>query len=408
MYKQSKTQSKSRTQIVVIGAGYAGLLAANRLSNTPNAQVTLISESDQFVERVRLHQAGAGTGRAFHPVRSLLNRRVQFVQARVAAVQPEQNAVVLADGTRHTYDKLVVTLGSHVDRDSVPGVREFAFALDGGQVDALHTRLAGLRAGGRVVVVGGGLTGIEAATEFAEAYPQVRVVLLTRGKLGEDLSAPGAAHLRRVFARLHIEIVEETNVERVEADGVLAGSNRIPADVVVWAGSFAVPALAHDAGLKTNERGQILVDECLRSLSHPNIYAAGDSAALPYANVPIRMACATAQPMALYVGNSVKADLAGKPLPAYQFGYLIRCISLGRGQALVQRVQPDDTPIPSIITGRVATWIKELICRATVLSIRAERLFPSAYTYPVPKMPARTITLTPQPEAVQAGGQAGR
>lgn len=101
------------------------------------------------------------------------------------------------------------------------------------------------------------------------------------------------------------------------------------------------------------------MDEQFRSISHTNVYAIGDSA-----EMPLRMACATALPMGAYVVDLLSDQLAGKSeTPPFRFGYAIRCISLGRNNGLVQMVHPDDSPKEQIISGWLGARIKKLVCR---------------------------------------------
>src|SRR5690606_32950005 len=108
-----------------------------------------------------------------------------------------------------SYDTLVHALGSAPADPGVPGVAEHADELASrpGAL-RLRERLAGLGAGGRVVVVGGGLTGIEAVTEIAEARPDLDVALAARGGFGDWLSDAGRRHLRRALVRLGVTVHE--------------------------------------------------------------------------------------------------------------------------------------------------------------------------------------------------------
>ncbi len=132
-----------------------------------------------------------------------------------------------------------------------------------------------------------------------------------------------------------------------------------------------------------NERGQVLVDPYLRSISHPDVYGAGD-AAVPVADpgAPIRMACATALPMGSQAADNVAAAIAGRPQTAFRFAYVIQCISLGRRDGLIQFTNADDSPRERIVTGRAAAWLKELVCRFAFLSVRLTRRWPGAYRWP--------------------------
>ena len=107
----------------------------------------------------------------------------------------------------------------------------------------------------------------------------------------------------------------------------------------------------------------------MRSLTSPTIYAAGDSAAFaPEVGLTIRMACATAVPMAAHAADNLYAQLVGEPQQPFRFGYVVQCISLGRHDGLIQRVRADDSPTDRIMTGRPAAWFKEAICRSAALA----------------------------------------
>ena len=137
-----------------------------------------------------------------------------------------------------------------------------------------------MRTASTVAVVGGGLTGIETATELAETYPDRTVRLVTSGTLGVALSERGRQHLHQTFDRLGIQVREHAKVAKVAADGLLLeGGEHIDADVVAWTTGFRVPPLAREAGLAVGDNGRMLVDGTMRSVSHPEVYGIGDAAA---------------------------------------------------------------------------------------------------------------------------------
>lgn len=365
-------------QIIILGGGYAGLMTAIRLSHVNRASITLVNAAPDFVERIRLHQQSAGQPIPRRPIAHLLRGTgVTFIQDTVTEINPD--TIITAAGRRLPYDMLVYALGSYTDRDSVPGVREHAFTLMPDSVAALYGRLGQAR---RLAIVGGGATSIEAAAEFAESFPDLRVTLITRGRLGDSFSEKGAAYLYRTFDRLGVKVREGVTVTALEADRAHTSDGAIPFDVSVWAGPFIAPPLARQSGLRSNARGQILVDSTLRAVSNPNIYAVGDAAYLP----GIRMACATAMPMGAHAADNIRALLAGREQMPFRFGYILRCLSLGRRDGLVQMVRPDDMPREKIITGWAGALIKEQICRMTVSALSLERHLPGRiYRWPQPE-----------------------
>ncbi|WP_367136291.1 NAD(P)/FAD-dependent oxidoreductase [Saccharothrix sp. HUAS TT1] len=353
--------------VVVIGAGYAGLVAAKVAARSTGAGVTLVNARDRFVERVRLHQLAAGQPLRDLPLADLVRGAgVELVVDRVTDIDLRAREVRLTGGAL-AYDRLVYALGSHADLDAVPGAAEHAHAVST-QEDAEKLARA-LRHARAVVVMGGGLTGIEAAAELAESRPDLDVRLVTAGGFGADLSAKGRAHLHRVFDRLGVGVRDHAEVTEVRADGlVLAGGEHVAADAVVWTAGFRVPDLAARAGLAVDDRGRVLVDHTLTSVSHPEVLAVGDAAAITRPDgLELRMACATGLPTAQRAARGLAKRLAGGEPGPIGFRYRVRCISLGRRDGLIQFVDADDRPRERVLTGRAAARVKELVVRGTVL-----------------------------------------
>src|SRR5947208_722107 len=128
---------QASTQVVVLGAGYAGLMAAMRLAAKTDGRrvgITLVSERDTFDERVRNHQLAAGERLPLYPLAAMLQgTRIQFVRGRVIDWQARggEIAVIMGqDAQKLQYDYLVYALGSHVDSAAVRGVKEHAYTLD--------------------------------------------------------------------------------------------------------------------------------------------------------------------------------------------------------------------------------------------------------------------------------------
>src|SRR5438105_10349501 len=169
-----------QTEVAIIGAGYAGMLATVRLAGKlrrhhVSVSMTLVNASDVFVERLRLHEFAAHHPLKRRPITNILRGTgVNFVQGNVTHIDTAHHALAVQTetGTQHLhYDKLPYALGSTTDRDSVPGVRDYAYTFaPTGPLSAAELRehLPALNeTGGRLVVCGGGATGIEAAAEFA-------------------------------------------------------------------------------------------------------------------------------------------------------------------------------------------------------------------------------------------------
>jgi NADH dehydrogenase len=361
-------------RIVVLGAGYAGAHTAGRLArrlDPHDVRITVVNADPDFVERIRNHQLATGQQLRHRPLSEVFaGTGVVVRQARVSAVDVDGKTVQLADQEDLAYDTLVVALGSTVDEHGVPGVAEYAHHVAGRAAALrLQERLRGLAAGATVLVVGGGLTGIETATEIAESRPDLHVAIA--GSAGAWLSAKAREHLRGTFDRLGIVVHEHTEVVRVEDSGVVTGAgSRIPADVTVWTAGFATHPIAAATALEVAGDGRIVVDDTMRSVSHPDVYAVGDAGiAVGAGDKPLRMSCASGIPMAWRAADAIAARLTGREIPDRTIGYTIQCISLGRRDAIVQFVTPDDRVKPSVVTGRAGARVKEFICAGAGWSV---------------------------------------
>ncbi|MGI5131888.1 NAD(P)/FAD-dependent oxidoreductase [Pseudonocardia sp. CA-107938] len=384
-------------RIVVLGAGYAGTHAAGRLArrlHRDDVEITLVNADPDFVERVRLHQLAVGQELRLRLLRDVFAHTGVVVRtSRVTAVDVDARTVELLDphgGTdRIGYDTLVYALGS-VAPDGVPGVAEHAHSVSSRPAALrLHQRLLDLPAGGTVLVVGGGLTGVEAVTEIAESRPDLHVALAVRGEPGEWLHERARRYLRRTFDRLRIAVHAHTEVTAVDGAGAATGAGGfIPADVVVWAAGFAAHPMAAATTLRLAPTGQIVVDAAMRSVSHPDVHVVGDAAfAIGAGGAPLRMSCSSGIPSAWRAADAVAARLTGRRVPEPLIGYYAQCISLGRRAGIVQHVSPADRARPVVLTGRSAALVKEFICSAAAWSIG----------HPTLLMPSRRLRIVAAP-----------
>jgi NADH dehydrogenase FAD-containing subunit len=365
-----------RHRIIVLGAGYAGAGAAGHLArhlHPDDVEITVVNAGPDFVERIRLHQVAAGRELRRHGLTGMFaGTGIRLRVARVTAVDAGQRTVTVTDDAgadRIPYDTLLYTLGSTVGDRGVPGVAEHAFDVAGEPAALrLRRRLAELGDGRTVLVVGGNLTGIEAATEIAEARPGLRVTLVTSGELGGRLGGPARRHLRRAFDRFGITVHEHTTVTRVgEAGAGTADGTAFAADVTVWAAGFAAHPFAAAGGLRVEADGRITVDRLLRSVSHPDVYAAGDSVhAVGENGRPLPMSCATAGFTRMQATATIIGDLTGRPIAQSALAYPGNCIGLGGRDAIFQRVGADSRSTSWSLRGRPAAAIKAGVFRGTV------------------------------------------
>ena len=347
-------EREAAVSTTIIGAGYAGVMAANRLAGR-GEPVTLVTPHPWFVERIRLHALAAGTRPDVRrELSSMLHPAVEVVAGTVTRI--DDDSVRLASGESLGYETLIYAVGSGAGSSA-------AFRVSS-EADALRLREA-LRAQpeATVTVVGAGLTGVELAGVLTEAGRRVRLVAES-----PPARRAAAAHLDELRRRaVEVEFRRHDFDERAEG-------------ITVDATGFGIPSLAADSGLPVDDQGRLLVDATLTVPGHPRILGAGDAVRMEGAR-HLRPACATALPMGAHAADVIDARRRGVAPEPFDLGYLLQCVDLGEGRGHVQFVRPDDSERRPALTGRTGGLVKEAVCRMTLRWLTQERERPGRFSW---------------------------
>lgn len=344
-----------RKQILIIGAGFAGMwaaLSAARLAdkNQQDIDITVIAPQPELRVRPRFYESAVQTLVA--PLQPLFEvTGVTFLRGTVEKILPASKEVSWKDThgeTRlHRYDRLVLASGSQVNRSIVAGAAEHAFDLDQLESAAvLEQHLQDLakqpesKARNTVVVCGGGFTGIEMALELPGrlsdilgADAKTRVVVV---ECGAQPGARWSQELRDVIAEasteLNVEWMVNSEVESVDASGVtLKDGQTIASQTVIWTVGVQANGLTAQIDAPRDRQGRLHVNANLQVVGHEDIYATGDVA---YAATDDKgnhalMTCQHAILLGKFAGNNVAASLLNvEPLPYRQEMY-VTCLDLG-------------------------------------------------------------------------------
>jgi NADH dehydrogenase len=341
---------------------YAALAAA-RLRDAHRVpadalEIALVAPAPTLVVRPRLYEPNPESLTA--PLGPLLEAiGVVYVQGCVEVVDTRGQSIeaVDASGNRYSlaYDRLVVATGSRLFRPEVPGLAEHAFSVDQlGEAIKLDAHLKGLtrrpasKARNTVVVVGGGFTGIEAATEMPArlreilgADAEIQVVIVERGMaIAPDMGAEPRPLIEKALRESAIESRLGVGVTRVDADGVtLSDGSRIETETVIWAaGMRAAPLTAEIPGQRDN-LGRLLVDRDLRVPEAPGVFATGDAARAACDDIGhyALMSCQHATRLGAFAGNNAAAELIGEPTQPYHQRAYVTCLDLGEAGAVFTR-----------------------------------------------------------------------
>ncbi|MFI8828779.1 NAD(P)/FAD-dependent oxidoreductase [Streptomyces sp. NPDC053431] len=376
------SEHNSPSKVVVIGGGYAGTLAANRLRARPDLDITLINPRPDFVERIRLHQYVARSGEATIDYDTLLGSGIKLVVDRATRIDTTAREVRLASGRALDYDYVIYAVGSTgAAPAAVPGAAGHACDVaEWESARRLRARLDELPLDAPVTVVGGGLTGIETAAELAE---QGRGITLVCGSaLAPTFSAAGRRYIAAWLTRHGVAVLEGVSVTEVRQDAVVLADGGVrPSALTVWTAGFGVPDLAAASGLRTDGIGRLLTDETLTSIDDDRVIAAGDAAAP--SGRPLRMSGYAAGPLGAQAADTVLSRLAGTEPAVIELAFSGACVSLGRRAGIRQLARKDDTALNLYIGGRAGAAIKELTCKFVVAKrIRREAARPGSMGWP--------------------------
>lgn len=370
------------TDVVVIGGGYAGVMAGNRLTKRDDLAVTLINPRPVFVERLRLHQLVGGSHPAVVGSDRVLAPGVRLVVDTATWIAVADQQVRLATGGALGYDYLIYAVGSGSIQPGVPGAAEFAYPIS--TLEAAQRLRAALtaisRASDPVTVVGAGATGIETAAELAELGH--RVTLLCGAVLGPYLHPRARRSMAKQLARLGVTVLDgpDATVTGVTRDAVrLADGSELLSTVTIWTAGFGVPDLASRSGLRTDSLGRLLTDETLTSVDDTHIVAAGDAAAP--SGRPFRMCCQSARPLGAHAADTVLSRIAGRTPRQVNVGLAGQCVGLGRRAATAQIASTDDVATGFYVGGRVAAAIKESASSLMVKELAHEAAKPGSFSW---------------------------
>jgi NADH dehydrogenase len=405
------SESPTPHRIVIVGGGAGGLELATRLGDTLGRQglahITLIERARSHFWKPHLHEIAAGSmdlhahatdylaQAHWHGFRYRLGEMVGLDRAQrlvhVAPVLDDEGAAVTPPYTR-AYDTLVIAVGSQTNDFGTPGVAEHAIALETpAEAERFHRRLvnACLRAHMQteplsprqlqVALIGAGATGVELAAELHKATrtlvsynleridPErdIRIHLIEAGpRILPALPERIAASATDLLRGLGVQVRTGSRVTAVTAEGVeLAGGERVPAELVVWAAGVKAPDFLRTLdGLETNKINQLSLRPTLQTTLDDNVFAIGDCGAVAWlghtGTVPPRAQAAHQQ--ASHLVGQMRRRLRGQPLKPWRYRDFGSLVSLGEYSTV-------GNLMGALVGGNL--WVEGLFARTMYLSL---------------------------------------
>jgi NADH dehydrogenase len=393
--------------IVIIGAGFAGLMAAlsaarlrDEKSVSPEKlKITVVAPEPALIVRPRLYERDPASMVA--PLGELFAATdIDFYAGWVDTIDAEAGVVSItgADGkaAKLPYDRLILATGSHGFQPPIPGLSEFGHSVtDREGAIALDKHLHNLAkrpaspARNTIIVGGAGFTGIEVATEMPGRLGEilgedtmVRVIIVERGSVvAPDMGVEPGPYIEDRLCDLGIETVLGSGIASLDEGGVtLENGERIEAETVIWSAGMRASPLTAQLPAERDNLGRILVDPDLRVPGFPRIFATGDTAKAAtddQGNFSL-MSCQHARRLGSFAGHNAVADLLGEAtLPYNQPSYVV-CLDLGPDTAIFTRGW---SPRAVELTGAEAKKVKMDINAVWIYPPAAERkaAFQNAY-----------------------------
>ncbi|WP_306982633.1 NAD(P)/FAD-dependent oxidoreductase [Alkalicoccobacillus murimartini] len=276
-------------KLVILGAGYGGMRVMQRLlpNDLPeNVEITLIDRLPYHCLKTEYYALAAGTA-ADHHLRVAFpeDSRLKITYANVKAVQLEEKSVLLESGESIPYDKLIVGLGCEDKYHGVPGAKEHAYGIQTmGATRKTYEAINNVRPEGVVSIVGGGLSGVELASELRESRPDLTIKLFDRGEI--ILSAfprKLSTYVQGWFLEHGVEIINKSNITKVEPDAIYNHDDRIEADAVIWTAGVQPVDVVRNLDVAKDSSGRVELTPQHFLPNNEDVFIVGDCASLPHA-----------------------------------------------------------------------------------------------------------------------------
>jgi len=303
-------------KLVLLGAGYGNMRILSRLLTkdlSADVEITLIDRTPFHSIKTEFYALAAGTvSDSVVRVALPVHEQLKVINGEVIEVSPGEKCVYLEDGSQISYDELVIGLGCSDKYHDVPGAAEYTYSIQTiGKSRITYEKLLGLGSGATVGIVGAGLSGIELASELRESRPDLNIKLFDRSpRILIDFPERLSSYVKKWFDENNVEVVAESNITRVEQNGLFNHEETIPVDAVVWTAGIRPVPVVQRIETEKGSSGRLILNKYHQLPEHKDVYVVGDCASLPYAP-----SAQVAEEQAEQIVQVLRLVWAGKELP---------------------------------------------------------------------------------------------
>jgi NADH dehydrogenase len=304
-------------RLVILGGGYGGLRIIEHVL-TPdlpdNVFVTLVDRMPFHGLKTEYYALAAGT----EPEQAIRvpfpsDPRLTIKHGEVTGVNLDERLVRFANGDTLAYDWLVIALGCEDRYHDIPGADVYTHSIQTlAATRNTYAAVNNVNPYGTVTIVGGGLSGVEVASELRESRPDLNIRIVDRG---ESILSPFPKKLQQYASQWFIEhdvqLVSMANVNRVEKGVVYNHNQPLETDAIIWTAGIQANRIVRELPIELDNIGRAVLNKYHQIPTHPNVYVVGDCASLPFAP-----SAQLAEVQGEQIAMMLKKDIKGEEYPA--------------------------------------------------------------------------------------------
>lgn len=275
--------------LVILGGGYGGLRAIQKLLNEKDVKqvsITLIEKEAFHSLKTEFYALAAGTVADSNLRMSFPNDiRLELKFESVQHIHLNENRIELASGDNISYDDLIIGLGCEDKYHNVPGAQENTLSIQSmRRARKTYHVLQGVKPNGKVAIVGGGLSGVELASELRESRPDLEILLFDRG---ENILSMFPARLYNYvtewFLENDITIVNRANITKVDWNVLFNHDEKIETDAIIWTAGIQANKIVRELDVEKDHIGRLVTTKYHHLPDYDNVFVVGDCAASSHA-----------------------------------------------------------------------------------------------------------------------------
>ncbi|WP_232696812.1 NAD(P)/FAD-dependent oxidoreductase [Brevibacillus daliensis] len=310
-------------QLVILGGGYGGLRILEHLL-TPDLPedvvVTLVDRMPFHGLKTEYYALAAGTEpeskiRVAFPT----DPRLTIKHGEITGVDLNERLVQFQNDEDLAYEWLIIGLGCEDRYHNIPGAEEFTHSIQTlGATRRTYAAINSINPYGTVTVVGGGLSGVEIASELRESRSDLNIRLMDRGP---SILSPFPEKLQdyasQWFLKNDVQLINRANVTRVAESVIFNNDDKVESDVIVWTAGIQGSRIVRNLPIELDNGGRAILNPYHQLPSHPNVYVVGDSASLPFAP-SAQLAEMQGEQIALILKHEMKSKPYTETLPSFK------------------------------------------------------------------------------------------